>query len=74
MKIIALVALTLVLGACAPLQQPIVDMEGVDPVALNRDLAECNRNKPAIAWGNPLKTCMSDKGYKVLETRPGFSG
>ena len=56
------------LGCGGPTPAPIVDMAGVDPVAYNRDLAECvNENaSKAIALGNGVTRCIKAKGYKVL--------
>ena len=58
----------MVVGCGGPTPAPIVDMEGVDPVAYNRDLAECvkeNASK-AIEFGNGVTRCIRAKGYKVL--------
>lgn len=49
-------------------RQPIVDMAGVDPVAYNRDAAEC-ANIAEHTWfelGNAATNCMAKKGYKIL--------
>lgn len=57
------------LGACGgPPPAPVVDMQGVDPMQYNRDLAECvNKTaSTAFAFGNPTTDCMSAKGYKIL--------
>jgi hypothetical protein len=63
----ALVAVALVLVGCGtgPMN-PIVDMQNVDPVKYNRDLAECNHAPGVI--GNPISRCMRKKGYKILES------
>jgi hypothetical protein len=54
-------------ASCNPLPAPVVDMEGVNPVTYNRDLAACYEEKKwAIEAGNAISNCMSAKGYKVL--------
>lgn len=55
-------------GCAGPSPAPIIDMQGVDPVAYNRDLAECvKRNaSKAIELGNGVTRCIQAKGYKVL--------
>ena len=53
-------------GCGGPTPSPVVDMEGVDPVTYKHDLAECIKNQPVFAFGNPVTKCMRDKGYKVL--------
>jgi len=58
----------LMLGGCAPIPPPIVDLAGVDPVLYHRDLAQCSAVAASIplAFGNPLTRCMRDRGYTVL--------
>jgi hypothetical protein len=53
-------------GCGGPVQPPIIDMTGVDPIKHNRDVAECYRTMPAFAFGNPVTKCMQAKGYKIL--------
>jgi hypothetical protein len=65
MKLVAIGLAALALAGCAvPL--PIVDMQGKDPVQTNRDMAWCQANQPAFAWGNPIATCMKAKGYTPM--------
>jgi len=53
--------------SCNPLPAPVVDMEGVNPVTYNRDLAACYEEKKwAVEAGNAVSNCMRAKGYKVL--------
>jgi hypothetical protein len=58
------------LAACGgPVPEPIVDMTGVDQVQYNKDLADCYKSIPFIAAGNPVTSCMEEKGYKILVRR-----
>lgn len=66
MKRLAAVALVLAFGACSGPPSPIIDLEGRDPVQANRDMAWCQATHPAFAWGNPIATCMRDKGYTLM--------
>jgi hypothetical protein len=56
------------LAGCSTVSPPIVDMQGVDPVRYNRDLAECTDriNSAPISFGNGVSRCMEDKGYRIL--------
>ncbi|GAB2176999.1 hypothetical protein DLREEDagr8_25570 [Dongia sp. agr-C8] len=54
------------LGGCSATHAPIVDMTGVDQATYNRDLADCVKNQPAFAFGNPVTRCMKEKGYTIL--------
>lgn len=60
----------LTLGACTPISgtRPIIDLEGVDMVKHNRDLAACEDYVASqlIVAGNGTSRCMSEKGYKIL--------
>lgn len=52
---------------CGPLPAPVVDMEGVDQVKYNRDLAACYEEKRlTIEMGNAVSNCMKAKGYTIL--------
>jgi hypothetical protein len=67
MKIVSLVAFALLVGACGPPPNPVVDMQGKDPVKVNRDLAACQMETADVfAWGNPMAKCMRAKGYVVI--------
>lgn len=61
------VAGALALYACggAP-PVPVVDMQGVDLVQYNRDLAYCENNPPAFGLGNVTSNCMRAKGSHIL--------
>lgn len=63
-----LIVCFLLAGCASAPVPPVVDMAGVDPVKLNRDLADCEeyRRNLTIGLGPPLANCMRDKGYKVL--------
>lgn len=63
------VVLTIIAGCATKAQAPIVDMEGVDIVKYNRDLADCELNAPFISAGSHLTRCMHEKGYKILLAR-----
>lgn len=56
-------------SGCSPVPAPIVDMEEVDPVQHNRDVADCYANMPAFALGNPVTNCMRAKGYRILVSK-----
>ncbi len=54
-------------GACGGPQQPIIDMQGKDPVKVERDRAECAVVASQVfAWGNAITKCMASKGYVIL--------
>ncbi len=66
-RVVLSVVLALVLAGCgSATPNPVVDMQGVDPVKYNRDLADCVNNQPFLALGNPVSTCMRARGYKIL--------
>lgn len=56
------------LAACGETPRPLIDMEGVDPVKQNRDLADCYKKVGAqfFSWGTDVADCMTSRGYKVL--------
>jgi hypothetical protein len=62
-------AITALAGCGGPTPVPIVDMEGVNPVTYNRDLASCVKDNAskALVIGNGVTRCMVGKGYKILE-------
>ena len=64
----SILALGLGLAGCGETPRPLVDMEGVDPVKHNRDLAACydKVGKQFFSWGTDVGDCMASKGYKVL--------
>ena len=66
LRIFKLVALAVVMSGCAITPAPIIDMEGVDLVKHNRDLADCYRNVPTVGAGNPISKCMAAKNYRIL--------
>ena len=53
-------------ASCSTMPVPVVDMEGVDQIQYNRDLADRYDETPAFAFGNWLATCLESKGYTVL--------
>lgn len=61
---------TLYLAGCSGISaaRPIIDMEGVDVVKYNRDLATCEDyvSSQLFSPGNGTSRCMSEKGYKIL--------
>jgi hypothetical protein len=59
-------ALVILAGCGGPVPAPIVDMTGVDQAQYNLDLADCVKNQPAFALGNPVTRCMKAKGYRIL--------
>lgn len=69
-RLISIVTGIAVLGiGCGPLPAPVADIEGVDQVKYNRDLAACYEEKRwATEMGNPIANCMKAKGYKILVT------
>ena len=66
---LTLFVVLLLYSCAAPPPEPIIDMQGVDPVQYNRDLADCSQNMPFAALGNPVSTCMESKGYVILDPR-----
>lgn len=67
-RIVNLALLGLGLAGCGETPRPLVDMEGVDPVKHNRDLADCYNSvgKQFFSWGTDTADCMKSKGYRVL--------
>lgn len=63
------VVLTILAGCVTKAEAPIVDMEGVDIVKYNRDLADCELSTPVVSLGSYLTKCMHEKGYKILLAR-----
>lgn len=65
---VLLAVLGLASSGCGETPRPLVDMEGVDPIKHNRDLADCYDRVAAqfISSGNAVGNCMASKGYKVL--------
>lgn len=60
-------SLAITLAACGPPPNPVIDMEGKDPVKANRDMAACqHETSDVFAWGNPMAKCMRAKGYAVI--------
>lgn len=55
-----------VIAACAGPDLPVVDLQGKDPVQANRDMAACQTYAAGGGWGNPIASCMVDKGYTLL--------
>lgn len=68
MRTLTLLALALVLSACNTVQQPVVDLTGVDMGRYSQDQAACDRERyeTSFSVGNPLTNCMERKGYKIL--------
>lgn len=66
-----LILLSIGLAACGTSIsgiRPIIDLEGVNMVQHNRDLAACEDYVASqlISAGNGTSRCMSEKGYKIL--------
>ena len=61
--------LLLLLVACAGRRgDPIVDMQGVDPVKYQQDLAYCREERKwTLTFGNYMDECLATKGYKILQ-------
>ena len=61
--------LLILLGACADRpRDPIVDMQGVDPVKYEQDLAYCREERKwTLTFGNYMDECLATKGYKILQ-------
>lgn len=71
MRTLILLPLALTLAACNTVQQPVVDLTGVDMGRYSQDMAACDRERYTgqngfIEAGNPLTNCMQRKGYKIL--------
>lgn len=65
----AIVLVACVVSGCAPVQVPVVDMTGIDQGKFSKDTAACYHDMPLVAAGNPLDSCLRDKGYKILVSR-----
>jgi hypothetical protein len=63
------VGLLILLAACADRpRDPIVDMQGVDPVKYEQDLAYCREERKwTLTFGNYMDECLATKGYKILQ-------
>ena len=61
--------LLLLLAGCAGRRgDPIVDMQGVDPVKYQQDLAYCREERKwTLTLGNYMDECLATKGYKILQ-------
>lgn len=61
--------LLILLVACADRpRDPIVDMQGVDPVKYEQDLAYCREERKwTLTFGNYMDECLATKGYKILQ-------
>jgi hypothetical protein len=66
----AMLLVGLALTGCASSSSLLVDRTNVDDARYNRDLAACKDSSPiSISFSNPVASCMSAKGYKVLMGR-----
>lgn len=69
-RLMAASAFGAALASCTPISgtRPIIDLEGVDMVKHNRDLAACEDyvSSQLISPGNGVSRCMHEKGYKIL--------
>jgi hypothetical protein len=67
----------LAIGGCATAPPPIVDLAGKDPVAVNRDMAECSTkglgDMPFFAANGErahyYSRCLEERGYTILGPR-----
>ena len=63
-------AIALALPGCSSSQSDsvLVDRMGVSDAKYNQDMADCKKSSPAVplSLSNPVATCMTAKGYKVL--------
>ncbi len=59
------------LAACGKPNEPLIDRTGVDDARYQRDLATCQQPSPLsyVSLSNPVASCMTGKGYKVLMGR-----
>lgn len=65
-KVVLLIVALSLFGCVSSTPQPIVDMQGVDIVQYNRDLAYCETHVPFFSARNPYSDCLRAKGYKIL--------
>lgn len=65
-KLISALGAVTLLAGCSVLDLPVVDLEGKDPVQTNRDMSACQIVGASGGWGNPIATCMVNKGYTLL--------
>lgn len=55
------------LDGCSFAGEPMVDRMGVDDARYNRDVAACKQQSAMpVGFSNPVATCMTGKGYRVL--------
>jgi hypothetical protein len=66
MKLMVFAVLLVTLAGCGGPPRPLVDMRGKDPAQTNDDMAWCQNNRPAFAFGNSISKCMKEKGYTLL--------
>jgi hypothetical protein len=60
--------LVLLAGCAGRPREPVVDMQGVDPVKYQQDLADCQaERKWTLTFGNDMDECLEAKGYKILQ-------
>ena len=67
-RLLAAIALLGSLAACANSSDLLVDRSGVSDAKYNQDLADCKKSSApvSLSLSNPVATCMTAKGYKVL--------
>ena len=70
-RLLAAAALLAPLAACASADNLLVDRSGVNDAKYNQDLADCKKSSApvSLSLSNPVATCMTAKGYKVLMGR-----
>jgi hypothetical protein len=62
---LVMLVVALLLSACVP---DVVSLEAVPTTRFSRDLAQCRALVgDSLALGNPVKTCMKQKGYRFLK-------
>ena len=67
---VAALALAAAVLACADSSSVLVDRMGVSDAKYDQDFAECKKSSPfSLSFSNPVASCMSAKGYKVLMGR-----
>ena len=67
------VALAAMIAGCAGPDLPVVDLEGKNPVQVNRDMATCQTYAAGGGWGNPIASCMVGKGYTLMGTYASYN-
>ncbi len=71
-RLTLIAALMTGVAACSGSNEPLIDRTGVADDRYKRDLAACQQQSSPLSFvslSNPVASCMTGKGYKVLMGR-----